>query len=200
MVRMIKCKKCGKVYPSNISHCPECFEKNNQYSLSILIGILVFIFVFCTMMIFFLSDDSFSDNSDGTLSEAVEDSLYLSIGETLNANGLKITCQKAEDWNSGNIFIMPNDGYKFIRVYFVMENTNSLDYVMGGLDFECYADNSKMKMSIYGDNEIDLYSTISSGRKLEGYIYFEVPKNAEEIEIEYETNFWTDKKAYFKVK
>ena len=110
MVRMIKCKKCGKVYPSNISHCPECFEKNNQYSLSILIGILVFIFVFCTMMIFFLSDDIFSDNSDGTLSEAVEDSLYLSIGETLNANGLKITWQKAEDWNSGNMFIMPKEG------------------------------------------------------------------------------------------
>jgi len=27
-----------------------------------------------------------------------------------------------------------------------------------------------------------------------------VPKNAQKIEIEYETDWWTDSKAYFKIK
>ena len=150
-----------------------------------------------------MSDDSTvgdTGNIGNQTSETSNDNLYVGIGETLNANGLKITCQRIEDWNSNNMFIKADDGYKFIRAYFVMENTNDNDYILGGLDFECYADDSKMEMSYYGDNAIELYSTISSGRKLEGYIYFEVPKNANEIEIEYETNFWTDKKAYFRVK
>lgn len=203
MVKMIKCKKCGKVYPSNLSNCPDCFTKNIQYSLSIITGVLVFIFVFSMLMIILMSDDSNVDNSAETGNEintSSNDRLYVDLGETLNANGLKITCKKVEDWKSDNMFIEADEGNKFIRAYFVMENTNDNDYVLGGLDFECYADNSKMEMSYFGDNIIELYSTISSGRKLEGYIYFEVPKNANEIEIEYETNFWTDKKAYFRVK
>lgn len=47
--------------------------------------------------------------------------------------------------------------------------------------------------------ECEKCGTLSSGRKTEGYIYFTVPTNAEEIEIEYETSFWTDKKAIFVV-
>ena len=30
-MKMVKCKKCGKIYPKNLSNCPECFEKNKKY-------------------------------------------------------------------------------------------------------------------------------------------------------------------------
>lgn len=178
-------------------------KKNTAVTVlvSVVVGFIVLLMI-AGIMSSIYEDDSSVETNNGTSSQVASDSdtVVCNIGDTLNANGLKITLQSVEDWESDNMFVNPEDNYKFIRTYFIMENTNSSDYNMGGWDFECYADNSKMDMSIYGDNQIDLYSTISSGRKLEGYIYFEVPVNASRIEIEYETNWWTDKKAIFKIK
>lgn len=56
-----------------------------------------------------------------------------------------------------------------------------------------------MEKSYYGEDTLN-FGNVSSGRNIQGYIYFEVPKNAQKIEIEYETNWWTDKKTYFKIK
>ena len=46
MKKMIKCKNCGKVYPINLSNCPECFAKNKQLSINVVVGIFLAIFVF----------------------------------------------------------------------------------------------------------------------------------------------------------
>ena len=48
-MKMVKCKNCGKVYPSQLSNCPECFTKNKNYA--VFIGIFVFFFVFAMIMI-----------------------------------------------------------------------------------------------------------------------------------------------------
>lgn len=96
-------------------------------------------------------------------------------------------------------FIQPAEGNKFIRIYFSITNNNSTDRMITPFEFKCYADNMQMDQSIYGDETLST-ATISSGRSAQGYIYYEVPKDAQSIEIEYETNWWTDKKAIFKVK
>lgn len=180
-------------------------KKKNGAKTLVTVFVCIVVFFVAVGIIGALFDDNASVdggiNSGESNSVSANDTVTtVNVGETLNANGLKITYIKVEDWESGNMFIKPDNGYKFIRAYFVMENTTSRDYIMGGYDFECYADNAKMDYSIYGDKQIDLFATVSSGRKLEGYVYFEVPINAQTIEIEYETNFWTDKKAIFKVK
>lgn len=41
---------------------------------------------------------------------------------------------------------------------------------------------------------------ISSGRSISGTVYFEVPKNAKDIELEFENNVWTEDKVVFVVK
>ena len=50
-MRMVKCKNCGKVYPSQLSNCPECFTKNKNYTAGIFVGVFVFVFVFAMIMI-----------------------------------------------------------------------------------------------------------------------------------------------------
>ena len=40
-------------------------------------------------------------------------------------------------------------------------------------------------------------TTLSPGRKVSGIIVFEVAEDVSEIEIEYETSYWTQKKAIF---
>ena len=98
------------------------------------------------------------------------------------------------------MFVTPKDGYKFIRVYFTMQNTNSSTKYLGSFDFDCYADSTKMEMSIFGDDMLPLGTDISAGRSVQGYIYYEVPVNSKSIEIEYGSDWWGKNKAIFVVK
>jgi predicted nucleic acid-binding Zn-ribbon protein len=55
-MKMIQCKKCGKIYQKNLSNCPECFEKNKKYvskgrkALGIIIIILGFSLFFSAVI------------------------------------------------------------------------------------------------------------------------------------------------------
>lgn len=119
-------------------------------------------------------------------------------GDVIDANGLKITYVKAEKYEESNMFMQPHDGYCYIRLYLSVENTSSTDKFISSYEFTCYADGKKEEAHYTSDETLE-GGTLSSGRKDEGYIYFEVPVNAELIEVEYETSFWTDKKAILAV-
>lgn len=140
------------------------------------------------------------DAQSVTSSVSGNDYRNIAIGQTLSADGLKITLSKVEDWTSNNMFVTPKDGYKFIRVYFTMQNTNSSTKYLGSFDFDCYADSTKMEMSIFGDDMLPLGTDISAGRSVQGYIYYEVPVNSKSIEIEYGSDWWGKNKAIFVVK
>ncbi|MBR4761072.1 MAG: DUF4352 domain-containing protein [Clostridia bacterium] len=121
------------------------------------------------------------------------------VGETLNVNELKITYDSAEKWSSDNMFIQPGDGNQYIRLHLSVANDTGSDQYIGSYDFSCYADGEKCEILYTGDDTLS-FDSISSGRKTSGYVYFEVPANAKEIEVEYETSIWSNKKAYFIVK
>lgn len=120
------------------------------------------------------------------------------VGDVVNANGLAITYVSAEKWESGNTFLQPEDGYVYIRLKISAENKSTVDRYISSFEFACYADGKKESSSYLGDNQLE-GGTLSAGRKTEGYLYFTVPANAKTIEVEYETSFWTDKKAIFVV-
>ena len=117
-------------------------------------------------------------------------------GETLNANDLKITYDSAEKWTSDNMFIQPADGKQFIRLHLSIANDTKSDQYIGAANFECYADGVKCKMQYLGDDALS-FDSISPGRKVSGYVYFEVPVDADIIEVEYDMSVLTNKKAYF---
>lgn len=203
MSKPIICKKCGTVYTSAQTVCPNCMMRRPRTAEQIAPGIaLFFIFIGIISTMVGLLDNA---SESGTLQTgnasriaAEEETKYINIGETLVADGLEITLDEASD-RSGNKFTKPKDGYKFIRAYFIIKNNNTADRYINPYDFTCCADDSKMEKSYYGEDTLN-FGNVSSGRNIQGYIYFEVPKNAQKIEIEYETNWWTDKKAYFKIK
>ncbi len=199
MAKNFKCKKCGNIFVSDTGVCPQCFTQCNKGTgklvLKILLSVLLVCFIVSVMVALLsaISPDSVNKQNETSQSQ-------LTVGETLSADGLNITLQNVEDWNSNNMFIKPKEGYKFIRAYFVLENTNSTSRYLGSYDFDCYADNSKMDMSIYGDNTLELATDITGGRTLQGYIYYEVPIDCQTIEIEYGSDWWSNEKAIFKVK
>ena len=124
------------------------------------------------------------------------DKLEYYVGDILEDGHTKIVFMSSGEYTEENDFLQPADGKKYIYLQFAFENTsNSNDTSISSYSFECFADGYAVDM-YYGGEE-DLSATLSAGRATTGFIYFEVPIDAEEIEIEYETNWFTDEKIKF---
>ena len=147
-------------------------------------------------------DASIPEEPESTLTEETEseDDGRVNVGETIDVDGLLITFISAEPYESGNQFITPNEGYEFWKLDFSFENTSDSGQTISSMmNWEGYADNTKIDQEWIGD-ESGLDATLSPGRNTQGSIYFEVPANAENVEIEYETNMWSGEKVIFVVK
>ena len=118
-------------------------------------------------------------------------------GDSVYDGKLKITYVSAEEWNGYDQYFGPKDGNKIFRLKFDFVNEGDTDTYINS--FDCYADNKATESYYSGDESLPLLEMLSAGRTTSGYIYFEVPENAENIEVEYEINAWSDKKAIFDV-
>lgn len=135
-----------------------------------------------------------SEKDDGTAS----DKMTVSVGETLNVNGLKITYTECKEITDFDAYCEPKEGYVVYCLSFKFENNSDSDHYAWDYDFDCYADNQAMEHYLYGENTLS--ATISPGRAATGSVYFEVPVDSTEIEVEYTTDVWSNEKAIFTVK
>ncbi len=120
----------------------------------------------------------------------------LSVGESSESPKQKITFLSCEEYTSDNMFIQPKDGHHFIACAFEFENLSDSDQHISSFSFDCYADGVACEQSYVSGESLD--ATLSAGRKTKGQVVFEVPDNAEVIEVEYLTNFWTSNRVVFK--
>ena len=119
------------------------------------------------------------------------------VGDVVETDNFRITYESAGEYTDSNEFLQPKDGYVYWEFKFKFENISDTDQsVSTMMDWECYADNSKADQTwITDDNGLD--GKLSAGREAEGAVYFEVPKDAENIELEYDINFWQSDKIIF---
>lgn len=166
--------------------------------ISVLLSILILCLFTC------LALGSGEDNasvSSGDSTETVtqgEQKLTANVGDTLTTEALKITYTDCKDYTGYSQYSAPKNGNKIVCLSFTVENIGSSDRHISYFDFKCYADDAAME-SYYAIDD-GLSATISAGRKANGNVYFEVPKDAQSIEVEYETDFWSGNKAIFIVK
>ena len=118
------------------------------------------------------------------------------VGDVIEDGNTKIVFMSSGDYVEENQFMQPAEGNKYIFLQFAFENTSkTADTSISYFSFECYADGYAAKM-YYGGND-SLSATLSAGRATTGFLYFEVPMDAKVIEVEYETNIFTEKKIKF---
>ncbi len=140
-----------------------------------------------------------NENIDTTAPSTAPAEQKITAGNTVTTDSIKITYKSCNtDYKDYNQYSAPANGNKIIRVEFEFENTSSNDETIGTLD--CYADGTACDEYIFADDYKSSFASISSGRKSTAIEYFEVPENAEEIEIEFEDNYWTESKIIFVVK
>lgn len=171
-----------------------------------ILAILMAMLVLATFAFFAVgsSDDNSASVSQGDGvtdggSSTENETLTVIVGDVLTTDTLKITYVACEDYTGYNEYLGPKEGYKVVALKLEAENIGSTDAYLSMFEFSCYADDVAMEEFLYGD-ELFSSDVISSGRKMSGYIYFEVPKDAENIEVEYETDYWSGNKAIFVVK
>ena len=160
------------------------------------ISVLLCVAILCAYAVFAVgsgSDDASVSSDDSSTQSTAPSETYVRVkpGEVLTANDF--SCEEFKDYNQ---YLGPKEGNKIIKLSLNVENTGSSDRFISVYEFECYADNAQMDAHYEDD---DLSATLSAGRTAKGSVYFEVPKNAEKIEVEYETDFWSSGKAIFEV-
>ena len=138
--------------------------------------------------------DSSSESATQTVTEAPTEAVY-SVGDVIETKYLRISYLSSGEFISDNQFIEPKEGNKFIYCEFEFENISDSDRVVSSWDFNCFADDNSCEECYYGDE--DLQATLSAGRKTKGKIYYEVPENAENIEIEYDASWLSSNKIIF---
>lgn len=153
---------------------------------------------------------SSKDNSDGDnvkadasnvkieeTTKADKDKKY-NVGETYSYKDFDVTYTECGELTEYNKFMPPKDGNKIIYATFDISNNSSSDRSALYTDFKCYADGYACDGYYATEGTgLSFSERLSAGRKCTGKVAFEVPENAEDIEIEYSPSFWSSKKAIF---
>lgn len=204
------CKYCKTEIPKKAKVCPNCRKKQGGKLKWIAIVIVVIIII--AAVTGGGSDEpkakktgevnSTAESRSTTVTSSAGDtskevSNVFHVGDVVETDDLKITFLSAEPYQEDNEFMQPKDGYEYWKFEFNFENISDSDQTVSSIaDWECYADNAKVDQSWIGDDN-GLDGTLSSGRTTQGSIYFEVPADAQSIELEYDINFWQSDKIIF---
>lgn len=222
-----KCKYCQSDIPKKAKICPNCKKKQKSKGKIVLMAVIIIIIIICMASCNSClngAKEGFEDGMSGTTvekndnntsdmkeeqqeeSDTQDDSKSepetddtLTVGSTIEKNGLKITINDAStdftDYEDEYGLNTPSDGMKYVMASFTFENTGSSDEYVSIYDFKCYADNTECDQ-VYSLDDSDFINTnLSSGRNVSFKTYYSVPVNAQSIELEYETNMWTGKKV-----
>lgn len=200
------CKHCRQEMPKKAKVCPTCRRKQGGALglVLIIIGFLIFILGFCSSLGGEADSEDATTNTTITTEETKPDDSEdvenkITVGSIFEASDLYITIDDADleftDYDDAYSLYEPHEGMKFIMVSFTYDNQSKSDKYASIYDFNCYADGTACEQ-VYLPDESDFINTnLSTNRNVSFRTYYEVPVNAEKIELEYETNIWTGNKV-----
>lgn len=210
------CKHCKSEIPKGAKVCPNCRKKQGGIGKWIIIAVVVIILIAAvsgggddkdknpqkvgeatTGTATVKEETDTKDTSDDKTAQEEEVNNVFQVGDVVETENFKITFVSAGVYESDNEFLQPKDGYEYWQFELKFENISDTDQAVSSMmDWECYADNSKVDQSWIGDDS-GLDATLSTGRETQGTIYFEVPQDAQSVELEYDVNFWQSDKIIF---
>jgi hypothetical protein len=196
------CKYCQTEIPKKAKVCPNCKRRQGGIGCLGVVLLVLGVFIFIGSFGASMSKDKNPEKVGEVGTELSETGTQtidntFNVGDVVETDNFRITYESAGEYTDSNEFLQPKDGYVYWEFKFKFENISNTDQTVSTMmDWECYADNSKADQTwIVDDNGLD--GKLSAGREAEGAVYFEVPKDAENIELEYDINFWQSDKIIF---
>ena len=202
-----KCKHCQSEIDKKAKICPNCRKKQGGNAKFIILGVIVFFILIGTLG---NKDDEpkkvsntndgqqqtaeVDNKSDDTEKAKTEEKTTFAIGETASLKDVLVTMNGVTEAEGGQ-FNTPTEGNVFVLCEFTIENESANDITVSSmLSFEAYADDFSINQSIKGllekgdKNQLD--GSVAAGKKMNGVIAYEVPKDWKELEINFTPNFW----------
>ena len=144
--------------------------------------------------------DGDSSVTTSAADDSTEQKSVYTAGETIKVEDLKISFTSCDtDFKKYEQYSAPKSGMKYVRATFTFENTSSTDISLGS--FECYADDTAYEAAyLMDDSKATDLETISAGKKFNAVLYYEVPKDAKSVILQYEADYWSDEKIEFAIK
>lgn len=206
------CKHCQTEIPKKAKVCPNCRKK--QGGIGKWIAIAVVLLLVIGVAAGGSSDDepkkidtSNSTTNENPSSEKETDAkpenqnekTTFAVGETAELNGVQVTMTSFEE-STGKDYVVPTEGNVFALAEFeIVNNTDSEINISSMLSFEAYADdyalNYSLSAAMMKDGQLD--GTIAAGKKMKGWIGWEVPEDYQNVEIHFTDNVWSNNKFVF---
>lgn len=208
------CKHCQSEIPKKAKVCPQCRKKQGGKLKWIIIGIVVVLIIGVaagggddkpTKV-----GDNTSSSAGGNSNESQQNSVESSSeeeketvfrkGEIAELNGVQVTLTDYKE-STGSEYNKPTDGNVFLMAEFeIANNTEKELAISSALSFEAYADDYALNFSFSAlmekeGNQLD--GTIAAGKKLKGWIGWEVPADYQNVEIHFTDNVWSSDKFIF---
>lgn len=135
--------------------------------------------------------------------EVKEEKTIFSIGETAEMNDVQITMMSYEE-STGSEFNTPAEGNVFVLVNFEIANNSDSELLVSSMaSFEAYADDYALNYSLNAlldkQDSTQLDGTVASGKKMNGWIGYEVPADWKNLEIHFTDNVWSSNKFIFNI-
>jgi hypothetical protein len=124
------------------------------------------------------------NNNQGQAEEKEVFEVY-KIGDQVKLDNQILTVLDISEYQSDNEFAQPTEGNKYMAVDVELENSDNQPIDYNVYDFEIQDENSyTYKQALIGDKEPRYSSgTLQPGRKIRGFITFEVPNESARFEL-----------------
>jgi len=145
-----------------------------------------------------------AETADGTEETTEEESTgpqVFGLGDSVQYKDIIVSFNNLTE-NEGGNYVSPADGNIFLLAEFTIENNSSDDLIISSLlSFKAYQDGYTLPSSFSAimasgsANQLD--GTIAPGKKMNGIIGFEVPKDYRELEIDLQLDVLSSTKMVF---
>ena len=148
--------------------------------------------------------DDTSDQADSEETETqTEEKDTFGIGEVAEINDIQVTMVNYTE-SEGSEYNKPSDGNEFVLVEFEIANNSDSEMTVSSMaSFEAYADdyalNYSLNAAVDNQDSDQLDGTIAAGKKMNGVIGYEVPKDWKNLEIHFTDNVWSSNKFKFEI-
>ena len=152
--------------------------------------------------------DTAEEESNSSESSEEESGNTVKKGGSFEKDGLKFTYKKFKDNYKPSDdkygLSKPSKGKKFIACTFKFENKSDSDKYVSIYDFACYADNESCEQEYISTDDFKnndfINENLSPGRNVTFTTFYQVPKKAKNVQLEYESDVWTNEKIIIEVK
>ena len=126
-----------------------------------------------------------------------EPSIVVGIDEPAIVDELVITLTSVEyDFKDYYSYAYVEDDCRVIKANFEFENTGEYNEYVSYSDFECFADKFECE-EFYSVEDAFFHLSLEPGETGVGTVYFEVPEDAEKIQIEFSLILYDNNKVIF---